>query len=828
MLFRSAARSLGQTSLCVLLLACGSSATGGSTPRTANVAAPTTTVAPARVAPGPSDPPPRASSTEALACDEGPPSLAPQATGEISRLVQAQIAAGQLLGAVVVVGRRAGVVMAHAWGRRASVPAPEAMTLDTVFDLASLTKPIATATSLALLAEHGKLSLDDRASRYVPELDRPRTRAITLRQLLLHTAGLPIENRLADYDGGPDQALARALAVDPESRPGARYRYSDIGYLWLGEIVRRVAGQPLDAFVRAHVFTPLGMRETAFGAESTLRARAAPTEPRKATGVMIRGEVHDPRAFRLGGVAGHAGLFSTAGDLVRFARMMLGSGELDGVRVLQPASVAALTRAESAGGALRTPGWDVRSERSRLRGRLLSDRAYGHGGFTGVSLWIDPERDLFVLFLSNRVHPDGKGYVISLVGDVTDAAVRGLGAPTGAEVALTRSCERDATPGAPVAVGIDVLRASGFAALAGKRVGLVTHDAARAADGRRTADVLYAARELTLVALFSPEHGMGGTREGRIGDAVDIATGLPVHSLFGPTRKPTDAMLDGIDALVVDLVDVGTRFFTYMSTVRQVLEAAAARGLPVVILDRPNPLGGAVVEGPVLDDAPASFVNYHPLPVRHGMTIGELGSLVNAGRDIDARLDVVPVTGWCREMRFDETGIAWHAPSPNLPSPEAALLYPAVGLLEGTNLSVGRGTDSPFAVVGAPWLDGPRLVAALGAAELPGVTFTATRFTPAQAKYKGRACGGVRLEVVDPSAFCPVRTGLAIARAVHALHGVAFQTEDLVRLVGSTAIVRSLFDGASPADLERLAEPRLRAFLESRDKFLRYPYCGRK
>lgn len=822
MLFRSAATSPGQVVWCVLVAACGATGAHGSTVSDTvpamHAAAPMPVARAQAAVPVPA----------AIAAPrDGPalPALAPDAAGEITRLVQAQIDAGKLPGALVVVGRKDGVVMRGAWGRRAVLPAPEPMTPDTAFDLASLTKAVATATSIALLAEDGALTLDDRASRHLAELDRPRTRAITLRQLLTHSAGLPTENRLADYNAGPEHALARLLAVDPEAKPGARYRYSDVGYLWLGEVVRRVAGKPLDAFARERIFAPLGMRETAFHVAPEVRARVAPTEPRETTGVMIRGEAHDPRAWRLGGVSGNAGLFSTADDLVRFARMMLSDGVLDGVRVLSHESVAALTRPERVGGVLRTPGWDARSDHSRQRGKLLSERAYGHGGFTGVSLWIDPERDLFVLFLSNRVHPDGTGYVISLVADVTDAAVRGL---ESAIASTVTPCATPSASGASVAVGIDVLRERGFALLAGKRVGLVTHDAARAADGRRAADVLHAARELHLVALFSPEHGLAGAREGRIGDAVDTATGLPVHSLFGPTRRPTDAMLDGLDVLVIDLVDVGTRFFTYMSTVRQVLEAAAARGLAVVVLDRPNPLGGTLVEGPVLDDAPASFVNYHPLPIRHGMTIGELATLIDAERGIHAKLEVVAMRGWRRDMRFEDTGLTWHAPSPNLPSPRAALLYPAVGLLEGTNLSVGRGTDAPFALLGAPWLDGKRLVAALDAARLPGVAFAASQFTPERAKYAGHACGGVRLEVTDATAFRPVRTGLEIARGLHALYGAAFEADDLVKLVGSRAIVRSLFDGAPPGELERLAEPRLRGFLESRARFLRYSPCDRK
>lgn len=801
----------------LLVVACGAGAPATSAPTVIPAPLPTSRVSDgSREGEAVNDAAPAAEPPSASTARTTPQPFDTQADREIGALVTAAIAERKLPGAVVAVGRREGVVFLRAWGRRALDPAPEPMTPDTIFDLASLTKPIVTATSIALLAERGALRLDDPASRYLKEIDRPPTRAITLRQLLTHTAGLPRANPLRDYDEGPERAWAHLFAIDPTTKPGAGYFYDDIGYLWLGEIVARVAGVPLDAFAGENVFAPLSMRETGFGVPEDLRARAAPTEPRRTDGRMIRGQAHDPRAWRLGGVAGHAGLFSTARDLTRFARMLLSEGSLDGARVLAADSVRTLTRAENAGHAVRTPGWDVRSPYSGLRGNRLGGRAYGHGGFTGVSLWLDPERDLFVIFLSNRVHPDGSGNVIRLVGDVTDAAVG----------ALERSEHACAAPVEPVLAGIDVWRARGFTPLAGKRVGLLTHDAARGRDGRRTADVLHDARELTLGALFSPEHGLGSAREGAVGDATDAATGVRVHSLFGPVREPSEAMLADLDALVVDLVDVGTRFFTYASTVRRVLEAAARHGLPVLVLDRPNPLGGREVEGPVLDEGQETFVNYHPLPIRHGMTLGELALFVNAERAIGAEVEVVPVRGWRRELTFDATGLRWHDPSPNLRSPRAALLYPAVGLLEGTNLSVGRGTDAPFEQLGAPWLDATRLVATLRSAGLAGVGFEPTEFTPASGPHARERCRGVRLAVLDEAAFRPVRTGLELARQIAKLHSARFDTERLWKLVGSRELVQRLLGGASVRALEELAAPRLRHFLTTREPYLRYPDCA--
>jgi len=335
------------------------------------------------------------------------------------------LAQAKLPGCVVAIGRQSGIIFLHAFGFRSVLPEKEPMTEDTVFDLASLTKPIATATSLMVLADQGKIDLDDRASRYVPEFAARGKSAITIRQLLTHVSGLPSETALDDYEHGRAEAIRRIAALSLKAAPGTRFTYSDIGFLILEEVVRRVTGTDLASFAETAVFRPLGMKQTGFLPSSTDRTRIAPTEQRK--GAWIRGEVHDPRAFRLGGVAGNAGLFSTAQDLARYARMLLGSGVLEDARVLSVPATAKMLAPHDVPGGIRALGWDMQSAYSNNRGTSLSRRAVGHGGYTGTSLWLDPEQDLFVIFLSNRVHPDGKGSINALAGAIATLAGSTLG-----------------------------------------------------------------------------------------------------------------------------------------------------------------------------------------------------------------------------------------------------------------------------------------------------------------------------------------------------------------------------------------------------------------
>jgi uncharacterized protein YbbC (DUF1343 family) len=720
------------------------------------------------------------------------------------------------------------------------VPAREPMTVDTVFDVASLTKPVATATSIMILVERGRIALSDPVVRHIPEFapgggDREK---VTVEHLLTHRAGFVPDDPIELYTGTPEEVFARKYLQPLDSAPGTRFRYSDVDYEVLGELVRRVSASTLDEFAEREIFRPLGMKASHFRPLATSRflgdrigladpsrppvSRIAPTERRDDH--WLRGEVHDPRAYAVGGVAGHAGLFSTADDLSRWCRMILAGGRLGSVRVLSPLAVEAMTRPRFYGdGDLRAIAFDVSTAYSRNRGDLFPPGSFGHTGFTGTSLWIDPSSGVYVVFLSNRLHPDGKGDVNRLRGIVATIAASALKEDTRKEA-------RRLAKGAPiprdVRAGIDVLAADDFRPIAGKRIALVTNATGRARDGRSTIQVLASedAKKagVKLVRLFSPEHGIRSDVDARVAGEVDAATGLPIRSLYDEERRPGLEALEGLDAILVDIQDVGTRFYTYITTLRYVLEDAAKARIAVLVLDRPDPIGGVGVEGPLADADRLSFTVPHTIPVRYGMTPGELAMLYDAELGLGRRVEVVKLSGWSRGLWYDETGLEWVNPSPNMRSLTEATLYPGVGLLETTNLSVGRGTDTPFEVIGAPWLDGKRLAAVLGAREIPAVTFTPIHFTPASSTFAGERCGGVRFTVTDRGALRPVALGVEIAAALRDLYPVDWNRTKLIGLLANRDTLDRLERGETAGAVVRSWERGLEEFRRRRAKYLLY------
>jgi uncharacterized protein YbbC (DUF1343 family)/CubicO group peptidase (beta-lactamase class C family) len=795
---------------------------------------------------GPQDLSPRPLRAGAAAQDRSPRQTQSNAGFSAARLARIDaavgeaIARGDLPGAVVLVGRGDRVVFRRAYGDRAVVPSREPMTVETVFDVASLTKPVATATSVMILVERGRLSLLDPVARHLPEFasgggDREK---VTVEQLLTHRAGFVADDPLDLYTGTPEEIFLRKYALPLESPPGVRFRYSDVGYEVLGELVRRVSGSALDEFTAREIFRPLGMKDSHFRPLSAARflgermaladssvpplARIAPTERRDDR--WLRGEVHDPRAHALGGVAGHAGVFSTADDLSRWCRMILAGGRLGSARILSPLAIDAMTRPRFLGdGDLRALAFDVATSYSRNRGDLFPPGSFGHTGFTGTSVWIDPSSGAYVVFLSNRLHPDGKGDVTRLRGLVATIAAAALtdDARQGARVLESRVPIRR-----EVLAGVDVLAAEGFRALAGKRVGLVTNATGRARDGRSTIQVLVSEEAkkagVKLVRLFSPEHGIRSDLDAKVAGEVDAETGLPVHSLYGDDRRLRRESLDGLDAVVVDIQDVGARFYTYITTLRYVVEDAAAAKVAVVVLDRPDPIGGVAIEGPLADADRMSFTVAHTIPVRYGMTPGELAILYARELVAGARVDVVKLSGWSRGLWYDETGLEWVNPSPNMRSLTEATLYPGIGLLETTNLSVGRGTDTPFEVIGAPWLDGQRLAAALGARRIAGVTFTPIHFTPASSTFEGERCGGVRLTVTDRDALRPVALGIEIAVALRDLYPTAWRREKFSTLLANRDTFDRLERGETADAIVKSWDPPVEAFRTRRAPFLLY------
>ncbi len=748
----------------------------------------------------------------------------------IEEIVQEAIARRELPGAVILVARQGRIVYWRAFGYRAVEPERIPMTRDTVFDLASLTKVVATATSVMILVERGAIRLGDPVARYIPEFAQNGKERITIEQLLLHRGGLIADNDLADYRDGPEKAMERIYALGTVAEPGTRFIYSDVGYIVLGELVRRVSGQRLDDFARENIFRPLGMTETTFTPSGALRQRCAPTERRE--GRWLQGEVHDPRAHALGGVAGHAGLFSTARDLAIYCQMILNGGEFRGVRILSPLSVRRMV--ESRGlpfPEMRGLGWDINTGYSSNRGDLFPIGSFGHTGFTGTSFWIDPMSQTFVLFLSNRVHPDGRGEVTSLRGRVASIVAAAIRRPPLPELwpsppTIWREPERprirESPETATVLNGIDVLRRDGFRLLEGRRLGLITNHTGRARDGTSTIDLLARAPNVTLVALFSPEHGLRGQADEPIGDTVDEKTGLPVYSLYGPRQRPTAEMLRGLDTLVFDIQDIGARFYTYITTMGYALEEAAARGIRFIVLDRPNPITGQDVEGPVADPDVRSFTAYHSIPIRHGMTIGELALLFNAERQIGADLHVVKMEGWRREYWFDQTGQEWVNPSPNMRSLTAATLYPGIALLETTNVAVGRGTDRPFELFGAPWMDGRRVAEELNRRGIPGVRFVPIRFTPRASIFAGEECGGVAIVITERAAVRPVRLGIEIAVVLHRLYPETWRIEPFGRLLAHRRTLELLKSGADAETIERAWQAELEQFRQIRRRYLLY------
>ena len=370
--------------------------------------------------------------------------------------------------------------------------------------------------------------------------------------------------------------------------------------------------------------------------------------------------------------------------------------------------------------------------------------------------------------------------------------------------------------------GIDMLESEKFASLRGKHVGLITNQTGLDSYGHRTIDLLARAEGVKLIAIFSPEHGIGGLADASISNQADAPTGLPIYSLYGATRRPTSEMLRGIDTLVFDIQDAGVRFYTYITTMAYAIEAAAQQHVAFIVLDRPNPLGGEIIEGPVLDRDRTSFVGYFPMPVRYAMTMGELSQMFNSENKIGADLHVVAMQDWHRRDFYDMTSLAWIAPSPALHTLRENFLYPGVEILQAAGVSVGRGTPTPFELIGAPWIDSTMLLTELNLRQVPGVRFAATEFTPASGLYSGIPCKGISIDLQDRGPFQPMTMGLEIASVLHRLYPAQFHVEKMIELLGSQYTVERLARGDDPKEIEAGWARDLDKFRAMREKYLLY------
>ena len=879
----------------------------------------------------------------------------------VSTLIEAAVATHRPPGAVVLIGHNGRVVFEHAYGERKLAgepgldgkPSPaEPMTEDTIFDMASLSKCLSTATAVMQLYEAGKISsFDDPVERYLPSFNPaingiadPVRAKVTLRMLLTHTSGEAPDVNLKDPWGlaSPDktEGIHRALSTPLKAAPGDHFEYSDINFILLGYIVEKLAGKPLDVYAEQHIFRPLGMTDTRYlpfekicgphrvdGAaiawaapmhghmkyacpssdwSTSLLPRIAPEahdDEGKADPAtnpdfdhLLRGTVHDPTTRRMGGVAGHAGVFSTAHDVSLYAsalleKLLYNSGpfplkqstielmttpqqpgryanQLAAANAAEQAAIAAGDKPAAPGLASHYPaikgqdihglGWDIDTAFSKPRGLIFPIGSFGHTGFTGTSLWMDPGSDTYVILLANAIHPRGNGPISNLRGEVATAAAEALGLygehPSIAGVGCVQSnalCNSTKIPN--TCTGIDVLESDHFEPLVEVAdhhnrhlsLGVLTNQTGLDHAGRRTVDIF--ATELPkevsgakLTTLFSPEHGIFGKQDStHINAELDATTGLHVTSLYGPSdadKRPSHEELEDLDAVVIDLQDAGVRFYTYDTIVGYFLEAAARERaeyhheLAIIVLDRPDLIGGLQVQGPVSDvdltTGPGSYIDFMPLPVRHGLTLGELARYIVGTKHLDVALTVVPMQHWSRSQYFDETGLTWTNPSPNLRSLAAATLYPGLGFLDFTGVSVGRGTSTPFELFGAAWMHADEVAAALNARQIPGASFTATRTTVAEDAnhypFHGETIEAVRITVIDRNALNSPELGIEILSTLHHLYLAQFQLEKALRLIGSRATLDAITRGDDPRSIAASWSPALASYLEARAPYLLY------
>ncbi|MGC2163917.1 MAG: serine hydrolase [Silvibacterium sp.] len=770
----------------------------------------------------------------------------------IDRIISAAIDARKFPGAVVIVGHDEKIVFHKAYGERALVPERLPMREDTIFDMASITKILATSTAAMELYQQGDFRLNDPVAKYLPAFAANGKQDITIRQLMTHYSGLPEGIGLQEPWSGKQEGYNRSFAVAPVRPAGTAFSYSDINFIVMGALIEKLSGMSLDGYAAKYIFDPLGMKHTRFLPPASWRENIAPTQYDE-NHHMLLGEVHDPIARRMGGVAGHAGLFSTAGDVAIYAQNLLDRLQSRASKFpINRLTLEKMTTPQqpATGVALRGLGWDIESPYSGNRGELFPVGSFGHTGYTGTDLWIDPWSDSYLILLSNRVHPNGGVSTVSVEGQVATAVAEALNIRvpdggqeisrlTGYNESLT-GMRRWGSRNGMVENGIDVLEQENFATLTALeqkhggrfRIGVLSNQTGVDSHGRRTIDILFkdaAAKVpgLTLTTIFSPEHGIRGAVDTtNIPGSTDATTGLPIVSLYGATdakRHPSSEQMQKLNAVVIDLQDAGVRYYTYETAMAYFLQAAAHSGTDIVVLDRPDPLNGSFVQGPVSDAGDASYTNFMPLPVRHGMTMGELARYFNGEGHIGASLTVVPVKGWQRGDWYDSTSLLWIDPSPNLRNMDEATLYPGIGMIEASNISVGRGTDTPFQWIGAPWIDAIQLSTALNGRMIPGIRFVPVQFTPeAPYPYAGQLCQGVGFVITARNVLNAPELGVELASMLHKLYPGQFHLDAIHALVANQSTMDALDQQHDPRTIADSWRKGIEQFEQTRKAYLLY------
>lgn len=687
-------------------------------------------------------------------------------------------------GAVLCVGDLASIHFLGSYGDRQLIPNRRAAEIDTLYDLASLTKVVCTATAIMQLKERGQLSIEQSITDFVPLRSLEQ---VTLKDLLTHTAGIVPVERYFESMHSLEEILQDCSQNGIEHPVDYHHNYSDLGFMLLGKVLELVSGMGLDQYCRENIFQPLDMQRTAFNPSKSWKENCAPTEDDSWRGRLIHGEVHDENCSVIGGVSGHAGLFSTASDLANFCRGLL-SGKLMKSETFAE-MVAFGTKPLYPWQGL---GWQVDPWATKKTGFLPSRRAFGHTGWTGTSLWLDAETGLFSIVLSNSCHPDRLDRDSETLRRVVHTAV-------GKEFYTTTNSHS----------GLDRLIRENFVRIRGKRIAVLTNHAAIDQSGRHILDVLPDCPDLKLERLYSPEHGIRGQAEA--GEKVEgQESAVPVTSLYGKQKAPTREELKGIQLFVVDLQDIGARYYTYMATMLRCVEACAKAKVPVLVLDRPNPLGGNVLEGPIAQET-ESLVSCSAIPIRHGMTMGELATWFaqNDLKKLRPKVTVNYLDSWQPYRWFPECNLPWRAPSPNMPSPETALLYIGTCLIEGTNMNEGRGTDTPFLIFGAPWLDAEAVLAELGDEDAPGLSLATETYTPrsipgksTNPKFLDTECRGIRLTITDAYAVRAFYTTVALLIAIRKHHSEDLEFVDMFSiLAGGPDLLSRIQSGESVASI---------------------------
>lgn len=711
-------------------------------------------------------------------------------------------------GAVAYLGKMDDVLYWDCVGKRSLIPVEEPNGIDTIYDLASLTKVVATTTAVMLLYQRGVIKLDDPISKFIPI---SKFRDISIRHLLTHSSGLPAYAEWYREINSIEDFLIKIYKTDLLFTPGTAHLYSDLGFILLGHIVELVSGENLERFCKSNIFEPLRMLSTFFKVPDYLVEKCAPTEMCNWRRKVMRGEVHDENAYALGGIAGHAGLFSTAEDLAKFCRAMIHR------KILEPEVIEEMATSRIIPNyPWQVLGWKTDPYWDSIEGLLPFRTALGHTGFTGTSLWWDRYSGYYAILLSNSCHPSRTKRDNKKLRKTFYNGISILINP----------------PKFNIHPGIDVLMRDNFKDLRKAKIGVYTNISAVNVYGKSTLEVLTSSDQFTVVVLFAGEHGLRVSQEAGKGESEKRWNGIPIIDLYSRNRSPEDKeLLKKLDWIVIDIPDIGVRYYTYLASVQKLLTLATEYDIRVLVLDRANPLGGEILEGPLPRMDHLSDVCWGCVPVRHGMTVGESCLFMKKMmKKLDSlRMEIVKVDGWFTELMYDRFDLSWVPPSPNIIDFETALCYVGTCLFEGTNLSEGRGTDFPFRIIGSPWLSAEKVINYLPEYALKGVKLEPYSFVPksipgkaTHPKYLGERCNGIKIEVRDPYIFQPFTLGYELLLSIRKLHNDMLKFNNFFdKLIGSDLVRKSIEREVSYSALKDKIGEKIEEF--KRNKVSLYP-----